>query len=287
MKNNASDFAYPLITVIVAVFNGVETLQQCINSVAEQTYPNKELIIIDGGSDDGTITLLENNQSKISYWISEPDSGIYNAWNKGIEEAKGEWICFLGADDYFWDECVLAKMSISLQNTPPSVRLSYAQIMLLGTDDDALFPIGEPWEVVRSRFKRGECLPHPGMMHRRSLFIENGDFDESFQIGGDYELMLRELKTADAAFIPDLISVAMRPGGVSNNPSNTIEVLRDVKRARIKHNQPWPIFFWFKSSIRVYARLIFWKIIGETVTRKLLDLARRIKGLQPYWTKTQ
>ena len=276
-----------MITIIVAVFNDVGTLQQCIDSVIEQTYINKELIIIDGGSDDGTVALLENNDTKISYWTSEPDHGIYNAWNKGLDSAKGQWICFLGADDYFWDEHVLEKMSIALHDTPPSVRLVYAQIMLLGTDDAALFPIGEPWSDVKARFKRGECLPHPGMMHRRDLFEQNGQFDESFRIGGDYELMLRELKKADAAFIPDVISVAMRPGGVSNAPSNTIEVLRDVKRARIKHSQPWPSFFWFKSASRVYIRLIFWKLIGETMTRKLLDLVRRLKGLQPYWTKTQ
>ncbi|MEQ1667696.1 MAG: glycosyltransferase [Sulfuriferula sp.] len=88
----------PLISIIIAVYNGKATLQQCIDSVVQQTYSNKELIIIDGGSKDGTVELLEENRNKFSYWESEPDRGIYNAWNKGLTQAKGEWICFLGAD---------------------------------------------------------------------------------------------------------------------------------------------------------------------------------------------
>jgi glycosyltransferase involved in cell wall biosynthesis len=72
--------------------------------VAHQTYPNKELIIIDGESNDGTVKSLEANREVINYLASEPDAGIYNAWNKGVVQAKGEWICFLGADDFFWDK---------------------------------------------------------------------------------------------------------------------------------------------------------------------------------------
>src|SRR3990172_6849742 len=102
----------PLISIIVAVYNGKATLQQCIDSVAQQTYPNKELVIIDGGSNDGTVELLEKNRSKFSYWISEPDRGIYNAWNKGLVQAHGEWVCFLGADDYLWDATVLGRIEI-------------------------------------------------------------------------------------------------------------------------------------------------------------------------------
>lgn len=90
----------PLITIIVAVFNGKATLQQCIDSVIQQTYSNRERIIIDGGSKDGTVELLEKNRSKFSYWIFEPDRGIYNAWNKGLEQAHGEWICFLGGGHF-------------------------------------------------------------------------------------------------------------------------------------------------------------------------------------------
>jgi len=275
-----------LISVIVAVFNAVDTLQQCIDSVARQTYANIELIIIDGGSKDGTVDLLMANSEQINYWISEPDSGIYNAWNKGLSRAKGEWICFLGADDYFWDAQVLDRMASKLVTIPTDIRVAYGQIMLLNNDGGKLYPIGEPWNEVKERFKQVMCIPHPGLMHRRSLFEQHGNFDESFRIGGDYELLLRELKTAEAIFVPDIIMIGMRQGGLSSSPSNSIESMWDIRRAQRMHGLIFPGYFWMMAMIRVYLRLILWNLIGEKMTRKLLDLGRRAKGLPLYWTKT-
>ena len=88
------------MTVVVATYNNKSTVQQCIDSVAQQTYPHKELIIIDGGSHDGTVDLLKASEQKVAHWISELDRGIYHSWNKALLKATGEWICFLGADDY-------------------------------------------------------------------------------------------------------------------------------------------------------------------------------------------
>jgi len=281
MNNNSS----PLITIIIAVFNCAETLQQCIDSVAKQTYPNKELIIIDGGSHDGTVDLLKENNKHISYWISEPDGGIYNAWNKGLEKAKGEWVCFLGADDYLWNEKSLEKVCVSLLNVPDEVNIAYGQVMLLSMAGTPIFTAGEPWKRVKEDFMKGSCLPHQGVMHRRRLFEQNGGFDESFRIGGDYELLLRELKSADAYFIPDVIVTGMRQGGLSSNPSSSIEAMKDIRCAQKKHGQSLPNLFWLKAMLRVYIRLLLWKFIGENLTRKLLDLSRRIKGAPPYWTK--
>lgn len=283
--NKATEPA-PLISVIVAVYNGAKTIQQCINSVARQAYPNKELIIIDGGSQDGTPELLKANNGQINYWISEPDRGIFNAWNKGLAQAKGEWICFLGADDYLWDSQALARMSIELQKIPSDVRLAYAQIMLVSPEGESLFPAGKPWEEMKERFMQGLCLPHQAVMHRRSLFELNGNFDESFRIGGDYELMLRELKTKDAVFIPNIIMTAMRQGGLSSNPVHSIEAMQDVRRGQMMHGKYFPGFLWLAAMMSIYTRLLVWKIVGESAARKFLDLGRRIKGLPPYWTKT-
>ncbi|MEI6611112.1 MAG: glycosyltransferase, partial [Deltaproteobacteria bacterium] len=144
----------PSISIIVAVFNGVKTLQQCIDSVAQQSYANKELIIIDGGSKDGTLNLLKTNGKQISYWISEPDSGIYNAWNKGLVQAKGEWICFLGADDYFWDLQVLERVLEQLEKLPPMIRVAYSQVMIVNEFGQGLYRIGEPWQKVKNNFNQ-------------------------------------------------------------------------------------------------------------------------------------
>ena len=281
-----SNESAPLISIIVAVLNGAATLQQCIDSVARQTYPNKELIVIDGGSSDGTVDCLNKNQGKISYWISESDLGIYNAWNKGLARAQGEWMCFLGADDYFWDQQVLERMAAQLEKLPQEVRVAYAQIMLLNAGGEELYPVGEPWVKIKERFKQLSCIWHQGVMHRRSLFEKYGQFDETFRIAGDYELLLRELKYADAAFIPDVIITAMRQGGISNKPANTLQTMRELRRAQKIHGQSRPGWMWLMATTRVYVRLLLWNVMGEQTARKLLDLGRKVSGLPAYWTKT-
>jgi len=275
----------PLISIIVAVFNAVDTLQQCIDSIAEQTYPNKELIIIDGCSKDGTVDLLKANNKQISYWVSEPDHGIYNAWNKGLEQVSGEWICFLGADDFFWDTQVLERVAKKLVIIPSDTRVVYGQVMLLNTNGERLYPVGEPWERIRTRFKQVMCIPHQGVMHRRSLFDRQGDFDESFRISGDYELLMRELKTAEAFFVSDIVIAGMRQGGISSNPANSLMALREARRAQQKHGKNLPGWIWLMAMVRVYIRLMLWRVIGEKLTRKILDLGRHMRGLPPYWAQ--
>jgi glycosyltransferase involved in cell wall biosynthesis len=276
-----------LISVIVATFNSEGTLQQCIDSVVRQTYPHKELVVIDGGSSDGTVELLKGNQQAIAYWVSEPDRGIYHAWNKALVKAEGEWICFLGADDRFWDEHVLTRMAGELAKLPPNIRVAYGQIMLLNGAGERLYAVGEPWGRLKQRFLTSMCIPHPGMMHRRCLFEQHGGFDESFRIAGDYELLLRELKTADAVFVPELVTVGMRQGGgESSHPASTLRVLHETRRAQRMHGLRFPSSNWLFSMMKAYLRLWIWQVFGEPIARKTLDLGRRIMGQPAYWTRT-
>jgi glycosyltransferase involved in cell wall biosynthesis len=276
----------PLISVIVAIYNGAATLQQCIDSVAQQTYSNKELIIIDGGSHDSTVDLLGVNSEQISYWISEPDHGIYNAWNKGLSQAKGEWICFLGADDFFWDAQVLERVAAQLVKLSPDIRVAYGQIMLLNNDGESLYPMGDPWEKVKDHFKQIMCIPHQGIMHRRSLFEQHGNFDESFRIAGDYEFLLRELKSSDAAFIPDITLTGMRHGGISSDPKNSVLLLREARRAQRINGLQNPGGIWIFAMIKIYIRVLLWRVLGERLTRKALDFGRRLMKQPPIWTRT-
>ena len=275
----------PIITIIVAVYNGIETLQQCIDSVANQTYSNTQLIIIDGGSKDGTIDLLKVNQHKISYWVTEPDKGIYNAWNKGLIHARGDWICFLGADDYFWDNRVLEGVVGTLSGLSNDINVAYGQVMLITKDDKPLYKVGKSWDQMKRLFTKSMSIPHPGLMHRNSLFIKNGNFDESFRIVGDYELLLRELKTNDASFIPIVIT-GVRQGGVSCNSGHSLTLLKEVRRAQIKHGFYMPSALLLLAFFRLLIRKIVWYSLGESRARKLLDFGRRIIGLPEYWTKT-
>lgn len=281
-----NDDARPFISIIVAIFNGGNTLQQCIDSVNRQVFQDKELIVIDGGSQDSTIKILEANRDAIEYWISEPDRGIYDAWNKGLRQAKGEWICFMGADDYLLDESVLDRIAIILRNLPSSINVAYGKVKLINAEGIDLCSIGEPWDCAKGKFKQLMSIPHSGAMHRNSLFNKVGNFDENFRIAGDYELLLRELKTADAYFMHDIVTIAMRQGGKSSSPENTLIQLREVRRAQIKHLKNLPSIRWIMAMIKVYLRKFLWLVLGEKIARCLLDIARRLVGLPAYWTKT-
>jgi len=107
MSNNTQS---PLITIITVAYNAVKDIENTILSVLNQTYPNIEYIIIDGGSTDGTLDIIKKYEDKISYWVSEPDKGIYDAMNKGTLKATGVWLNFMNAGDTFYDQQVLEKV---------------------------------------------------------------------------------------------------------------------------------------------------------------------------------
>lgn len=286
-KLKQSEPGKPLISIITATYNAARFLPDTIRSIRAQSYPNVEWIVIDGGSTDATLDLLKANDDIIDYWLSEPDRGIYSALNKGLDQAHGEWICILGADDYLWDAHALARISEQLEKLPASVQVAYGQIMLVNADGMVIHAFGEPWENVRERFKQIMCIPHQGTMHRRSLFEQHGTFDESFRIAGDYELLLRELKSGDARFIPGITIAAMRQGGgISSDPQNSLQVLRESRRAQLKNGLRFPGWIWWMAAVRLYLRLLLWKILGERMARKALDLGRRAMGLPPFWTRT-
>ena len=100
----------PKISVVMASYNGAATLPRAIESFRMQTYPAKELIVIDGGSSDKTREILRSYDEWISYSVSEPDREILDAWNKGLKHTTGDWVHFLGTDDYYYDESVFAKI---------------------------------------------------------------------------------------------------------------------------------------------------------------------------------
>ena len=279
--------ARPRITIVVANFNRGETLQLCFDRVASQTYASRELIVIDGGSTDGSVDIIRENRDKIDRWVSEPDRGIYHAWNKGVALAKGDWICFLGTDDYLHDPHTLERMSVHLAATPPEQRIVYGQVIMVNASLREIARLGMPWARARASFMRGiYCLPTPGVMFHRDLFREHGLFDESYSVAGDYEFLLRELRTSEPRYIAEVAVTDMQYGGISSRPESTLVSLREMRAARVKHGLPAFNLYYFAALLRVRLRLILWRVVGERGARRALDWGRRVLGKQPYWTKT-
>ncbi len=274
----------PLISIIVAVRQAGDSLQRCIDSVTGQTYPKKELIIMDGGSTDGTLEILQANTNRISYWKSEPDRGIYHAWNKALDQAKGEWVCFLGADDYFWSHDVLQRIVPYLVAAEPRVRVVYGRVALVNEQGELLEMIGRPWKRVRRRFLQEMVIPHQGVFHHRDLFRQGG-FDESFCIAGDYELLLRELRKGEAGFVEDVVVAGWQIGGVSSAPARRIEVLQEIARARRKLRVTVIPSQWWWTYNKAWVRRILIALMGDQRSKGLTDLYRRMTGRPSIWTR--
>jgi glycosyltransferase involved in cell wall biosynthesis len=274
----------PLITIIVATRNAARTLARCLDSVRGQTFRDWELVVMDGASTDGSVAILEARSAWIAHWRSEPDTGIYNAWNKALAIARGEWIAFLGADDYLADERVFEALAPTLRAALPAYRVVYGRVRLVDASGATLEVMGEPWQRVRERFRTRPCVPHPGLMHHRSLFEEHGRYDERFPMGADYELLLRELKSRDALFVP-LDTVNMQQGGQTSSPQNFFVMLQEIRVILAKHGLAPPRLLWAYWSMLawLYARLRL--RIGDRAARTLADVYRMVTLRRPRYAR--
>lgn len=278
-----NDTELPLISIIIATLNCVHTLQQCLDSVARQTYSPLELIVIDGGSTDGTIDILQTNTPRISYWESEKDRGICHAWNKGVSHAHGDWLCFLGADDRLWNDDVLERVARYLRDAYPSFRVVYGKVAVTNNLGEILKIDGRPWEQCRADYRWQMTIPHPGTFQHRKLFDDRG-FDESFRVAGDYEFLLRELKDHDARFV-DVLVAGMRFGGVSTMPKYMPLSVSELARAQRKNGVPTGSLKWQWLRLRVIMRLWLIRLLGERGAYSITDVYRMITGKPPMWTR--
>jgi len=246
----------PLVTVITAVFNGVSTIGHCIESVLDQDYPYVEHIVVDGGSTDGTVDVLRGYEDRLALWISEPDEGVYDAWNKGLRLARGEWIAFLGADDEYLPGAIAAYMALARGN--PSADYLSSRLEWLHPSGYSRI-VGCPWEWPR--FNRFMCSAHVGSMHRRRLFERYGHFDVSYRITADYEFLLRARAELSSAFMP-IVTAHMRAGGTSDS----IAALREANRAKIETGGLLRLVAAFDlrlAIVKYRARTLFLRALGR------------------------
>lgn len=218
----------PFVSVITSVYNAEKTLEKCIQSVLGQTYTNFEYLIIDGKSTDGTLAIVEKYKKDISFVISEKDSGIYDAWNKGLSYSKGEWVCFLGADDEFYPEAIEKMVSVALESKQ---QLDYISGRTnLFKNNQLVKTAGIPYDWAT--FRRYVSTGHNGALHHKSIYSRFGLYDTSYRSAADYELLLRLGKGLSAGYT-DYITTKMNLGGASNMSHKPI---LEAHRAITKHS---------------------------------------------------
>ena len=204
------------ISVITATYNCATTLGDCLSSVASQTHANREHVVIDGASQDGTLDVLQARRSQLAAMVSEPDRGIYDALNKGIAHASGDVIGFLHADDVFASPDVLAHVAQAFAD--PAVCAVYGDLQYVRKDD--MTQVVRVWQsdlFTLQRLNWGWMPPHPTFYVRREWYERIGGFDTHYRIAADYLSILQMFSQADfkSVYLPEVL-VKMRLGGESN-----------------------------------------------------------------------
>lgn len=229
------------ISVITVCYNNISTIRDTMESVLSQTHPDIEYLVIDGGSTDGTRELIEEYSGSVNFFISEPDTGIYNAINKGIMNATGDIVGLLHADDFFYNEEVISRVACAFEED--NIDALYGDVVFVSP--------GNPGKVLRyysskkfetGKFRFGFMPAHPSFYVRRICFEKYGYYKEDYIIGADFDLLLRfmyhnKIKTR---YI-EMPFVKMRAGGISNKSLGSRivlnrEILRSCRENGIKTN---------------------------------------------------
>ena len=241
------------ISIITVAFNAARTIADTFESVAAQTHPEIEHIVVDGASTDGTQEVVKRHAKHGARLISEPDKGIYDAMNKGLAQTTGEVVGFLNSDDFYADASVLAKIANAFQD--PAVDACYADLVYVTQDNSRVVRYWKSKPFTKGDFAKGWCPAHPTFYVRKSVIERLGYFDQSYKLAADVEFMMRYLERGQvrAAYIPHVL-VRMRLGGASNQSwDNVVQQNKEIFAALRKNGVPFSRM-WFAAN-KVVSRL--------------------------------
>lgn len=205
------------ISIITITYNSAQTVEETIQSVVSQDFPDIEYIIVDGLSTDGTLSIVNRYTRYIHKVISEKDKGLYDALNKGINAASGEVIGMLHSDDLYANNQVISKIAQQFA-ADPAVEGVYADLVFVDRNEtDKVLRTWKAGEFEPDAFKKGWMPPHPTFFVKKSVYERFGGFNLDLKLSADYELMLRFIHKhgIKISYLPETI-VKMRMGGISN-----------------------------------------------------------------------
>lgn len=243
----------PRLSIIVATWQAAPTLERCLRSITDQDFTDWELLIADGASTDSTVDLIRRHETHVAWWRSALDAGIYDAWNQALAHARGEYVCFLGADDTWIDAGALTRLFAAIATNEYDLVTSLGLISVSSSGKAVKF--GSAWDYQRIGRRMVVC--HPGLLHRRSLFDRYGMFDTRYRIAGDLDFLLRlppDMRTLHV----DTTTVLIEGTGVSRmNVLARLREQRDVL-ARCERYGPYRAYLaWADKLLRFpIARLL-------------------------------
>lgn len=256
-----------MFTIITSVLNSAKALQATADSIRAQTYSPIQWIVIDGHSTDGTQTIIKNNLDIISYWVSERDAGVYDAWNKAVPAIQQEWVVFLGAGDTFCSAQSLAHVSECLSRVSPEILIAYGNVSLVDESGKTRYIERKP---TLSGFEFGRpCMPpHQAVFHRKSLFkqtpYKNGleYFDSSYKINADSKFILEKWRPECVTYF-DINVTNKVHAGLSTQPR--YQWLSRSEFRRIEKELNLSIPFWHKLQ---FDTILLVKIILHSILPK-------------------
>ncbi|MCO4783752.1 MAG: glycosyltransferase [Candidatus Cloacimonetes bacterium] len=242
----------PLITVITVSYNSESTMADNIQSVLNQSYSNIEHLIIDGGSSDKTRDIVVSNNPKARF-LSERDNGIYDAMNKGIRLAKGDYIAILNSDDLYFDETIIKKvMDCFIEH---SVDVVYGDMQFVDPVDSS--KVQSTWRAIpyySKLFKNSEHPAHPSFFVKKSCYARFGDFKLDFGHTADFEFMMRLLaKEKCTSYVLPEPLVKMRLGGASDGSFKVLlkNIYNSYRAFKVNDQSITPLYF----ILRVWIKL--------------------------------
>ncbi len=240
------------ISIITVCFNSSETIEDSILSVLSQNYDNIEYVVIDGGSTDGTLDILEKYQDRIAKCISEPDDGLYDAMNKGAKLATGDVIAFLNSDDFYTDKNIVGGMMEFIKSD--NLGAAYGDVVYVKQNN--INQVVRSWktgEYIKDSFRHGWVIPHPAFFCKRKYFERYGFFESDFKIAADFELMLRfiEVNQIRVGYLPKTI-VTMRSGGAATTikgiARGNLEIMKSLRMNGMRLSAS---FFFLKPALKL------------------------------------
>ena len=252
----------PLVSILTVVFNGAQFLEQTIQSVLKQDYDNIEFIVIDGGSTDGTLNILRKYENVIDYWISEPDKGISDAFNKAVLLSSGDYLNFQGAGDLLVAGDVVSRMMEGIDVQCDMLISGRVQRVKEHEPNEILWIA--PRNFSPSFDKRSllfrMSLPHQGLLTNRRMFERYGLFDTSNVFSMDYEHLLRAYHEFPQVVMKDVVFSAWREGGIGLG--RYAEILREYSKIK-KKNKVAPTVVLELIGFWSYFKLLVRTILGK------------------------
>lgn len=232
------------VSVITVCFNSGKTIAETIRSVAEQSWKEIEHIVVDGGSVDGTQSVVAATPGRVARFVSEPDRGIYDAMNKGLLLATGDIVGFLNSDDVYASEDTVADIVKAFEAT--GAEACYGDIVFVSNQNtDAVVRYWRAGDYSPERLHSGWMPPHPTFYVRREVYAKHGGFNLDYRLQSDFDMAVRLLSGGHVRlhYIPRIL-VRMRMGGASNaSIGNVLRGNLEAYRSAKQHGLPVGPFF--------------------------------------------